>query len=244
MSEEKKLAAIVTGASSGIGLAISQALISAGYQVYGIGRDFSRPDFQEWHKELPADSFRSIELDLTRTESLSTIIRFIQAQADVRLLVNNAGAAYYGLHEEVSPAKISEMVRVNLEVPMILTQLLLRSFKQKKGCIVNISSVTASSSNPHGCAYGATKAGLSSFSGSLFEEARKYGVRVITISPDMTATDLYRNADFKTDEDRDAYLDPQDVAGAVLYAVKQPDHVNVSELTLRPQKHRIARKRP
>ena len=136
------------------------------------------------------------------------------------------------------------MVRVNLEVPMILTQLLLRSFKQKKGCIVNISSVTASSSNPHGCAYGATKAGLSSFSGSLFEEARKYGVRVITISPDMTATDLYRNADFKTDEDRDAYLDPQDVAGAVLYAVKQPDHVNVSELTLRPQKHRIARKRP
>ena len=242
MTEEKRLAAIVTGATSGIGLAISQALIESGYQVFGIGRDFTRPDFQKWYKTVPENTFRSIELDLAKTDALAPIIKYIQAQADVRLLVNNAGCAYYGLHEEVSPAKISEMVRVNLEVPMILTQLLLRQFKQNKGCIVNISSVTASSVNPHGCAYGATKAGLSGFSRSLFEEARKYGVRVVTISPDMTDTRLYRNADFETDVDREAYLDPQDVANAVLFALQQPDHVDVGELTLRPQKHRIARK--
>lgn len=101
------------------------------------------------------------------------LVRGIAAEATVTLLVNNAGSAYYGLHEELSPKKIQEMVRTDLEVPMILSQQLLRGFKKNKGCIVNIASVTAQQSNPHGCAYGAVKAGLASFSRSLFDEARK-----------------------------------------------------------------------
>ena len=77
---------------------------------------------------------------------------------------------------------------------MIITNLLLRDLKKNKGTIINISSITAGKANPHGCAYGATKAGLTSFSHSLFEEARKYGVRVVNLEPDMTDTKLYRNA--------------------------------------------------
>ncbi len=242
MTQQKHQSAIVTGASSGIGFAISRKLVEAGYQVFGIGKNFARPEIQEWCRALPAGLFRSIELDLTDTAALSTTMHYILASSDVKLLVNNAGAAYYGLHEEVSPAKISEMVRINLEVPMILTQLLLRHFKKNCGCILNISSVTASCVNPHGAAYGATKAGLSSFARSLFEEARKYGVRVITIAPDMTDTRLYRNANFETDTDRDAFLDPEDVAEMVLFALAQPAHVDITELTVRPQKHKIARK--
>lgn len=242
MTQQKHQAAIVTGASSGIGFAISRKLVEEGYQVYGLGRDFARPEIQEWCRSLPPGLFRSIELDLTDTASLTATLRFIMVSSDVKLLVNNAGAAYYGLHEEVSPAKISEMVRINLEVPMIITQFLLRHFKRNGGCIISISSVTASSVNPHGAAYGATKAGLSSFARSLFEEARKYGVRVITIAPDMTDTRLYRNANFETDSGRDAYLDPEDVAETVMFALRQPAHVDITELTVRPQKHKIARR--
>lgn len=80
---------------------------------------------------------------------------------------------------------------------MIITNLLLRDLKKNKGTIINISSITAEKTNPHGCAYGATKAGLTSFSHSLFEEARKYGVRVVNLEPDMTDTNLYRNADLQ-----------------------------------------------
>ena len=88
----------------------------------------------------------------------------------------------------------------------------------------------------------ATKAGLSSFGKSLFEEARKYGVKVTTIHPDMTDTNLYRDADFTCGEEPESYLLPDEVAKAVAYVLDQREGMVVPEITLRPQLHRIARK--
>ena len=235
-------AAIVTGASSGIGAAISARLCKMGYEVFGIGRSFGSSFAEQFPDVADNPLFHAVVCDLLDTEKMLKLVRGIAAEATVTLLVNNAGSAYYGLHEELSPKKIQEMVRTDLEVPMILSQQLLRGFKKNKGCIVNIASVTAQQSNPHGCAYGAVKAGLVSFSRSLFDEARKYGVRVATVSPDMTKTELYRNADFTVGEETESYLLPQDVAEAVAYIVGQREGVAVSEVTLRPQYHRIRRK--
>lgn len=235
-------AAIVTGASSGIGAAISARLCKMGYEVFGIGRSFGSSFAEQFPDAADNPLFHAVVCDLLDTEKMLKLVRGIAAEAGVTLLVNNAGSAYYGLHEELSPKKIQEMVRTDLEVPMILSQQLLRGFKKNKGCIVNIASVTAQQSNPHGCAYGAVKAGLVSFSRSLFDEARKYGVRVATVSPDMTKTELYRNADFTVGEETESYLLPQDVADAVAYIVEQREGVVVSEVTLRPQYHRIRRK--
>ena len=235
-------AAIVTGASSGIGAAISARLCKMGYEVFGIGRSFGRSFAEQFPDAADNPLFHAVVCDLLDTEKMLKLVRGIAAEATVTLLVNNAGSAYYGLHEELSPKKIQEMVRTDLEVPMILSQQLLRGFKKNKGCIVNIASVTAQQSNPHGCAYGAVKAGLVSFSRSLFDEARKYGVRVAVVSPDMTKTELYRNADFTVGEETESYLLPQDVADAVAYIVGQREGVAVSEVTLRPQYHRIRRK--
>ena len=234
--------AIVTGASSGIGAAISARLCKMGYEVFGIGRSFGSSFAEQFPDVADNPLFHAVVCDLLDTEKMLKLVRGIAAEATVTLLVNNAGSAYYGLHEELSPKKIQEMVRTDLEVPMILSQQLLRGFKKNKGCIVNIASVTAQQSNPHGCAYGAVKAGLVSFSRSLFDEARKYGVRVATVSPDMTKTELYRNADFTVGEETESYLLPQDVAEAVAYIVGQREGVAVSEVTLRPQYHRIRRK--
>ena len=235
-------AAIVTGASSGIGAAISARLCKMGYEVFGIGRSFGSSFAEQFPDAADNPLFHAVVCDLLDTEKMLKLVRGIAAEATVTLLVNNAGSAYYGLHEELSPKKIQKMVRTDLEVPMILSQQLLRGFKKNKGCIVNIASVTAQQSNPHGCAYGAVKAGLASFSCSLFDEARKYGVRVATVSPDMTKTELYRNADFTVGEETESYLLPQDVAEAVAYIVGQREGVAVSEVTLRPQYHRIRRK--
>ncbi|MCI9097680.1 MAG: SDR family oxidoreductase [Lachnospiraceae bacterium] len=232
----KKDTAIVTGASSGIGLEISKVLCRLGYEVFGIGRNFDKD------KELTAESFHPILCNLLDTEKLCETIKEISSDHHMTILVNNAGTAYYGLHEELNPKKIQQMVRTNLEVPMILTCLLLRELKKNKGYVINISSVTAGSSNPHGCAYGATKAGLSSFSRSLFDEARKYGVKVVTISPDMTQTNLYRNANFKESDDIQSYLMPQEVAKAVEFVLSQRDGLVISDITLKPQIHRIGRK--
>ena len=213
-----------------------------GYEVFGIGRSFGSSFAEQFPDVADNPLFHAVVCDLLDTEKMLKMVREIAAEAEVTLLVNNAGSAYYGLHEELSQKKIQEMVRTDLEVPMILSQQLLRGFKKNKGCIVNIASVTAQQSNPHGCAYGAVKAGLASFSRSLFDEARKYGVRVAVVSPDMTKTELYRNADFTVGEETESYLLPQDVADAVAYIVEQREGVAVSEVTLRPQYHRIRRK--
>ena len=227
-------AAIVTGASSGIGLEISKMLCRSGYELFGIGINF--------YPAHVSDHFHPIVCDILDTDNLCDTVKYISAQYHLSVLVNNAGTAYYGLHEELNARKIRQMVRTNLEAPMILTCQLLRTLKKNRGYIINISSVTASASNPHGCAYGATKAGLSSFSRSLFDEARKYGVRVVTISPDMTQTNLYRNADFKEGEELESYLLPEEVACAVEYVLTQRDGLVISDITLKPQLHRIARK--
>lgn len=254
-----KKTAIVTGASSGIGSQISRVLVEMGYEVYGFGREFPEEESEQIRtKQDPAEligtengtdkqnqengMLHRIVCDLLDTQELERQIKEIRRENEVSLLVNNAGVGYYGLHEELNTQKIQKLVRTNLEVPMVLTNLLLRDLKKYGGTIINISSVTAQLSNPHGCAYGATKAGLSSFSRSLFDEVRKYGVRVVTIQPDMTKTDLYRNADFTQGEEEASYLLPEEIAETVRDILQMRKGVVVTEITLRPQLHRIRRK--
>lgn len=229
-------AAIVTGASSGIGLEISRMLTERGIHVYGIGRMFPAEVVQD------STLFTPLVCELTDVQQVRETVEKIRKQDEISLLVNNAGVGYFGLHEELNPQKIHEMVTVNLEVPMVLTQLLLRDLKRCGGAVVNISSVTAKQTNPHGCAYGATKTALSSFSASLFAEARKYGVRVASVHPDMTATQFYRNADFKQADDEDCCLNPKEVAQAVVWILEQRNGIAVTDIVLQPQKHRIERK--
>lgn len=236
MKNLNKKTAIVTGASSGIGYAVSKTLSALGYELYGFGRNFKNTDWNTM------DNAHPIVCDILDTDRLCAELKQITAQNQVHVLVNNAGVGYYGLHEELNPDKIKKLVRTNLEAPMILTQELLRPLKKTAGYIINISSVTAGQSNPHGCAYGATKAGLASFSHSLFDEARKYGVKVVTIFPDMTQTNLYRNADFREGDETESYLLPDDVAKAVEWILSQREGVIVTDITLKPQIHRIKRK--
>lgn len=231
--------ALVTGASGGIGKAAAIKLLSAGYKVYGTGRSFEDMGSYEGF----SGNFLPIVIDMNRTGSFYEEIRLLAKKEDFYCLINNAGAAYYGLHETLNAAKIHEMVTTNLEIPMVLSQILLRSLKKNHGYIINISSVTARQANPHGCAYGATKAGLTSFSESLFEEARKYGVHVAAIHPDMVRTNLYRNADFCEGAEPDSYLLPEQVADAVAYILSAPESMSITDITLKPAKHQIRRKK-
>lgn len=228
--------AIVTGASSGIGFEISQKLLNMGYKVYGFGRDFSKV-------EGDSPNFMTEVCDITNANKFLRRINEIKSQEEVSLLVNNAGVGYFGPHEELNPRKIHEMVTVNLEVPMVLISILLRQLKKNKGVIINISSVTAREISTYGCAYSATKAGLTHFSESLFSEVRKTGVKIITIHPDMTKSNFYRNANFSEDNSSENfYINCKDVADAVEWILKEPESLVVTELTLKPQKHRIKRK--
>ena len=222
--------ALITGVSKGIGKAIALKMLDEGIKVIGISKTSS---------DISHSNFSNILLDLTDLSLLENTINTLKRTTAINILVNNAGVGYYGLHEELNKNKIHELICVNLEAPLLITNLLLRDFKKSSGTIINISSVTAGKSNPHGATYGSTKAALSNFSDSVFDEARKHGVRVITIEPDMTDTNLYRNADFTVSYDDGCYLTPQMVADSVMYAYNSGC---VTHIKLKPQYHRISRK--
>lgn len=233
----EKTNVLLTGATSGIGLAIGKLLASHGYQVYGLGRQTQKVG------TLP-ESFFLFSCDITDDAALAECLSSIRRQMPdgcPDIVIHCAGVGYYGLHETLSRRQLRELVATNLEAPMVLTSLLLPTMKKRRsGHFIFLSSVTAESSNPHGCAYGATKAALSSFAKSLFEEVRKTNIKVTTLQPDMTMTDLYRNADFTAEET--ACLFPEDVADAVWSVLHQPAHCNISMMTLKPQLHRIRKK--
>lgn len=227
--------ALVTGASSGIGEAISRMMCDNGWEVYGIGRDFSKSTLKD------VSCFTPFAFDLLDSKALNQFLFDLPADR-LKLLVNNAGCAWYGPHETLSAEKTETMCRLNLELPMKLCGTLLRPLRTNKGTIINIASITALSTSTHGAVYGALKAGLLHFSRTLFEENRKAGLKVTVILPDMTDTQLYRNADFEPSHDEGCSLNAEDIANAIQYVLSLPEGSLISELTVRPQFHRIIRK--
>lgn len=231
--------AIVTGASSGIGKAITLQLIELGYAVTGLARRFDT-------MHLPAAAaaaFTPLVCDVTDVQALQHAVQQIKQQHEsIDVLINNAGVGWFGPHETLQPENIAAMVATNLQAPLILSSQLLRELRPARGWIINISSITATKSSTHGCAYAAAKAGLSHFGRSLFDEVRKSGVRVVTVHPDMTQTNFYAQADFQESPEPDAHLKPEDVAETIRFILSQRDGAVITELMLQPQKHRIQRK--
>lgn len=228
---------LLTGASSGIGLTTAMQLAKDGYQVFGIGRYFDDTLSYPEH-------FHRFHCDITNAKELLKLLLRLKEEFHCiapDIVIHNAGIGCYGLHETLSDEDIQSLVRTNLEAPMLLTAHVLPFMKQRgSGQFIFISSVTSRKTNTYGCAYGATKAALLSFANSLFEEVRKHNIKVTTLLPDMTKTDLYRNADFTADEE--ACLFAGDIADMVSYVLSAKEHLNLTELTIQPQKHRIKKK--
>ena len=222
--------AIVTGASSGIGKAIAEVLVKNGYEVYGIGRNFTE-DVR----------FHAIVCDLLDEKQYQAMMLSLPKEIDV--LVNNAGCAYYGMHETISDARIHEMIKLNLEIPERMSQHYIRALRLRQGLMINVASITGTHPSPHAACYASTKAAMISFSNSIFEENRKHGVKVMCLIPDMTETNLYRNADFKADENDGCCLYPMDIANVVEQILSQRNGIVAKEIIIQPQFHRIQKKK-
>lgn len=241
--------ALITGVSSGIGKALLLTLEKEGCIIHGIVKSEAKKELlkNELSTLLSPDALSRITLHVcdlrnpSEIESLAKLMHRHHHAPDILIL--NAGVGFYGPHEELSPKNITELAAVNFTAPLLLTNLFLRDLKKKKGHLLFVSSVTAAkTNNTHGCAYGATKAGLSNFAKSLFEEVRKYDVRITVLAPDMTQTDLYRNASFGATEDISSALTPEEVADYALFALTAREGLNLTEITMQPQRHRLGHK--
>lgn len=220
--------AVVTGTSSGIGQAVTTTLLSNGWCVHGIARR---------SVSYESEHYLHTQADLADTSTLTSLAQQIKSKhPQITALINNAGIGYFAPHEELSTSKIEEMVQVNLLAPLLLSKLLLRDLKSSKGFLINISSFSAHESSSFGAAYAATKAGLRHFSNSLFDEARKSGLKVCTVSPDITRTHFHDNSTFGPEADPAAAIETQCIAEAVVNVLSQREGTVVTEVVVRPQR--------
>jgi short-subunit dehydrogenase len=187
MTAQVKKTAIVTGASSGIGSATAQALVQAGYTVFGTSRT---PDAKT------TDGVTMLPLDVTSDTSVSELVSAVlAATGQIDLLVNNAGLGLIGGAEESSIAQVQALFDVNLFGVIRLTNATLPAMRERRqGRIVNISSVLGLIPAPYSAHYSATKHALEGYPDSLDHEVRAFNIRISLVEPAYTRTVFDKNA--------------------------------------------------
>ncbi|MBI4375491.1 MAG: SDR family oxidoreductase [Elusimicrobia bacterium] len=186
--------ALVTGASSGIGRAISRRLAIAGWDLALNGRDQARLEETARLCEPFAIKTRVIAQDLCRPEGARELWRRLEG-APVAALVNNAGFTLCGPFAKTDGRREEEMVRLHICSMLELTKLALEGMLARgKGHIVIIGSVYSFAAAPGQAVYGATKAFLLNFTQSLAQELSGTGVKVTAVCPGSTETELRSRA--------------------------------------------------
>lgn len=226
--------AVVTGASSGIGKAITLRLLKLGYKVMGISRSVKEDMFN-------SPDFIAINADLSDEKQTLQLCEKLKKE-DIFILVNAAGFGRFEPHEELNAKTITEMTFLNLTSPMLLTNATLRSLKKNDGYLININSIEALRASKFAGVYSATKAGLKAFGDSLFEETRKSGLSITNINPDMTESNFYDALRFETSKKEDEKLFADDIADAVEHILTMRKGAVVSEYTIRSLKFGITKK--
>lgn len=229
----KDQVAVITGGSRGLGLAFAQALAAEGCAVVITGRD----------EAALADAAASVarhhgevmtrHCDVRDPKSVATLFTAVKVEfGRLDLLVNNAGIAHSLKDvQEFSLETWKEVIDTNLTGLFMVTRAALPLMKSG-ATIVNNLSVAAKTVFPGMSAYNASKHGALGFTDSLREELRKRGIRVISLIPGATDTDIWRQ--FWPEAPRAKMMSAESIASALVAAVLLPENATVSELIITP----------
>jgi NADP-dependent 3-hydroxy acid dehydrogenase YdfG len=224
--------AIVTGASSGIGISFSQKLVEKGATVYGLARRLNK--LKDIRNEL-GEQFIPVQMDVTHADDIKEWVESAFSDQNLpHILINNAGLGYFGNVEDLTLDEWKTMIDTNLNGVFYLTKMLVPLMKKNQDhChIINISSVAGLLGNPQISAYNATKFGLRGFSEALFKELRYDKIKVTTMFPGSIATHFFDNAEGT--ETHSNMMQPNDVADTLIHLLETPDNYLINEITMRP----------
>ena len=231
--------ALITGATAGIGEACVRAFAAAGWHVIATGRRKDRLDALA--SIISENRVHPLAFDVRDEAARDAALDSLpEAFRDIDLLVNNAGLAL-GL-EPAHQAKLSNwktMIDTNVTALVSITHKLLPQLVERKGAIINLSSVAATYPYPGGNVYAATKAFVRQFSLDLRADLHGTGVRVTSIEPGMVETEftLVRTGSQAVSDKLYGGVDPmtgEDIANTILWVANLPPHLNVNALELMP----------
>lgn len=188
---------LLTGASTGIGLAIARALIETRHRVVLTARQSSLSRFDS-HGVRESERVRIRPLDVTNTEQREALVSETEREwGGIDVLINNAGVSYRAVVEHIADRDLLAQMDVNFRSPMELIRLVLPHMRRKRaGRIITISSVGGMMAMPTMGAYSASKFALEGAHEALWYEARPWGIRVSLVQPGLIDSDGFRRVRF------------------------------------------------
>jgi len=230
---------VITGASSGLGQAAARHLAGNGAKLVLGARRIDR--LQALASELSLGSEAAVETDVTRVDQVKRLVdQAVARHGRVDVILNNAGLMPQSPLERLKIADWDQMIDVNIKGVLYGIAAVLPYMKQQKsGHIINVSSVAGHKVRANGVVYSATKHAVRVISEGLRQEVKPYNIRTTIISPGMVESEL---PDSITEPDiaanmRKAYeraIPADSFARTVLFAMSQPDNVDINEILFRP----------
>ena len=228
--------ALVTGAGRGIGRAIAIRLATSGCRVAALARtERELAQTVEQAAAAGAPDVLAVCADVTRDAELEQAVQvIIERLGRIAILINNAGyAPPRASLLKTSLADWDRTLHTCLRAPMVLTRLVLPDMlAHGSGAIVNIASIAGKRGRQGEAAYAAAKFGLLGFTQSLYEEVRNHGIKVAAVCPGYVDTDMIPP---NKHVDRAKFLQPDDIADAVLQIVTSPVRACPLEVVIEPQ---------
>ncbi|MCG2615100.1 SDR family oxidoreductase [Terrimonas sp. NA20] len=262
-----KKVVLITGTNSGFGWLTAHSVAALGHKVYATMRDTEGKNADKAKALAQVENVTVLDVSLTDEASVKNAFdTIIAAEGKIDVLVNNAGAAMFGVAESATVADVQRIFDVNVFAPWRLMKLALPSMrKQSDGLIINISSGFGTFSFPFSAVYGASKFGLEGISEGLHYELRPLGVDVAIIQPGTFPTEMSQKVQFGADasvaDDYQAIAeypnkmfaaigqmveaakpDPQDVADAVVKLINLPNGQRPLRTTVDPTSGEIVKR--
>jgi short-subunit dehydrogenase len=191
-----KKIAVITGASSGIGREFANQLAITHDLVLIARNESALQDAQaELKEKFPDRSIQIMAKDLTNSTDLNSVYTFLSDEQNLDLLINNAGFGTVGEFATNDILMEQQQIQLNISALVSLTHAALQSMKkQGRGGIVNVASIAAYLPAPYSAIYAATKAFVRSFTESIYEESKSYGIVVQSLCPGLTHSDFHQRA--------------------------------------------------
>lgn len=182
---------LITGASRGMGLAITKSVLNAGDKVIATGRNVKAVNNAIGDV---SDNLLVVKMDITNPEEIKTAIKNATDKfGTIDVLVNNAGNFFAGFFEELTKEQVESQIATNLYGPMNVTREILPLMrKNRSGYIITISSTAGFAGNEFCSAYSASKFGLEGWMESLQMEIAPFGIKTTIVEPGFFRTDLLK----------------------------------------------------